>query len=104
MCRASPHDAAELELVPGTRPSPLGPELSWRGAIGPGPENGARSSHPRRALGDWRMRSVRLLEPERSLVIVEPFAFSDYAQSDDEAGDRELETIEVFGAIGRALD
>ncbi len=37
-------------------------------------------------------------------MIVEPFAFSDYAQSDDEAGDRELETIEVFGAIGRALD
>lgn len=44
------------------------------------------------------------VNPKRGLVIVKLSAFSDYAQTPDEAGYREFETIEFFRAIGRALD
>ena len=43
------------------------------------------------------------INPTRSVVIIKKSANSDYAIIDDEASYRELETIEMFRAIARAL-
>jgi CubicO group peptidase (beta-lactamase class C family) len=44
------------------------------------------------------------VNPTRNIVIVKTSANSDYGQTDDESSYRELETIEMFRAIGRSLE